>query len=700
MSHTKFVRYLALLLAAFVATRLIYFKQIWDTPVLNLLILDSEYYFNWARALASGLGNPPGAFWLSPLYSHVLAALFAATGSQTVGLAVGFNVLLSTTALALVALTAREMFGPPTALVTALLAILYAPWLYYDGMILSASLILCLNAALLYVLARLFHPRSEHSRDAAVDVVQPGRGLSPQQHILVSSAGALCGLSALARPSILIFAGLLCIVLWRSLAATRVRAILLFAGALLIVLAPALIRNWVVAGTPTLTTAAGGINFYIGNHNGASGLYDDLPWVESSDPQREAEAYRAEAERRSGDSLSLAQANRYWGGQALADIAHAPLSWIKLLAWKTYLTLNNAEFANNLSFNAVTWFSPVVSALPLRWGILFPLAAAALILLWRKRVGHYIWLYLFTYLVTGVVFFSASEYRLPLLLILVPAAASFLVQLWTLIAAKNLRLLLTACAIYIVFLVLVNYPSAFARARTRPSMDFQNLGTVAQDHRMFAEAIPLFARALAVDDSLVDARIGLADALWRVGNFDDAREQFALAGVEAPDTLQGTPLGQFLDQLQAIANKHQPDSALAFLNSTFPQSQSAPLEIVLARAALEERLKRYSEALRSYQLAAALDPQNPELIHRAGLMAAWIDDHILADSLYRAALQLYPAFAPSRIELGLLALYRGDLQTARDQIQELRRIGIPDDSLRARRDTLATQLERMDKRMR
>lgn len=691
MTDQKFFRYSLLLLAAFLATRYIYFKQIWDTPILNFLVLDSEYYFGWARALAAGHSSPPGPYWLSPLYSHVLAGLFAATGSSTIGLSLVFNGLLSAGTFTFLLLTARKLWGDVTALVTGGLCVLYAPWLYYDGMLLTASLILCLNAALLYVLARIFDQTNDGMESASTEKVP--RYFDQK---LWAIAGIITGLSALARPSIMIFALLLIAWMWRTVGVGRMRVIGIYLGAIFIAVSPVLIRNLIASGSPTLTTAAGGINFYIGNRTGASGIYDDLPWVESSDPEREAEAYRREASNRSDDSLSLAQANRYWGLRALSDIANRPLNWLILLGKKTLLTIQNAEFANNLSIRAVSWFSPIVKALPLRWGILFPLAAVTWILFWRGRVATYLWLYVATYVFTGVIFFTASEYRLPLILLMLPAAAHFFATLWSLVAAKNMRTILKACALYVVLLVIVNFPSGFALERTKPGMDFQNLGTIAQDRKLFADAIPLYARALTVDESLVDARLGLAECLWRMGSYDDARAQFALAGVAPPDSLQGAPLIKLISTVDSIKSVSGAESALAYLSTQFTNPLETPLDALLLKASLEEKLKDYSRALQSYRLAILHDRENPELLHRAGLMAAWIDRDVLSDSLYRAAIKLYPAYAPSRIELGLLSLYRGDTETAREQVGELQKIRIPDDSLRARSDTLTAMVARID----
>ena len=88
LAHKKLLRYAAVIGILFFAVRLIYLSQLLRSPLLTYLILDSDYYFRWAANLASGHGNPPGPFWLSPLYPYFLSLLFLLPGddiSQTAG---------------------------------------------------------------------------------------------------------------------------------------------------------------------------------------------------------------------------------------------------------------------------------------------------------------------------------------------------------------------------------------------------------------------------------------------------------------------------------------------------------------------------------------------------------------------------------------------------------------------------------------
>ncbi|MBU0691409.1 hypothetical protein KKH18_06290, partial [bacterium] len=152
MKDNRFYGILAAILVVFAGLRIVFLNYLFDSPILKYLVLDSDWYYRWGANLALGFGHPNGPFWIGPGYPVAIAGLFKATGSIAVTLIPIAQILLSVATVIFLALTVRKLFGDITALITAGIAALYAPWMYYDGMILSASWILFLNAVLLYLL--------------------------------------------------------------------------------------------------------------------------------------------------------------------------------------------------------------------------------------------------------------------------------------------------------------------------------------------------------------------------------------------------------------------------------------------------------------------------------------------------------------------------------------------------------------------
>ena len=71
----------AILIAA-LGVRLAYLYQAVDTPLFDVLLIDSEFYDRRARAIVAGdwLGNQP--FFMNPFYSYFLAAIYALLGAE------------------------------------------------------------------------------------------------------------------------------------------------------------------------------------------------------------------------------------------------------------------------------------------------------------------------------------------------------------------------------------------------------------------------------------------------------------------------------------------------------------------------------------------------------------------------------------------------------------------------------------------
>ncbi|MBU0509893.1 tetratricopeptide repeat protein [bacterium] len=675
-SHdTRFLRWALLLAAIFAAVRVIFLYQISGTPLLKLPILDSEFYYSWAVRLARGFGHPDGPFWLSPLYPSFLAGVFKGMNSYSTGLIAALQGIISIGTLAAMVYYTRVLFGNAVALITAGLAALYAPWLYYDGVLLSGSLILFLNAVLLLLL--ITRSGLSVERDSTADV-------SPVARDAVWVAiGLLCGLSALARPSVLIFVAIVAIWLLRRRSPGRGRQLVFFVGAIAILIAPVLIRNLRVSGSLLLTTSSGGVNFFIGNRAGATGVYDEFNFVESFDPIREAEGFRAEASNRTGRELSLDEASRYWAGQAADDVVRNPGGWLRLLLRKLWFTVQREEIATNVSFRGAAGFAPILGALPVRWGLLFPFAVAGALLGWRRRKElRLLGLYAASYLAVNLIFFSASEYRLPMILVLFPAAGCFFMEIGRSVAAQDFRRLALGCGAYLVMLIVCNAPSPFIARTVKPTTDYYNMAVGLVNQGELVDAIPLFARSLTVDPDYRPARRGLADALWALGNYDDARREYQALSEPAPDEISGSPLQQFLDQLWFYTEEDDYAGALEYLNEHFPKDSAAPPEIWVNRAMVEAGLGRYDDAIASLEKGWAMEPDSPDWPYKAGIMAIEAKDSVRADSFFTKAIERYPAYAPARLKKARLALARGDSLAARVQLDELRKIRIPEDTVR------------------
>jgi tetratricopeptide (TPR) repeat protein len=182
------------------------------------------------------------------------------------------------------------------------------------------------------------------------------------------------------------------------------------------------------------------MNFWIGNHQGASGKYATVPFLGSSkggDFQHtlvvERDRFLAEARRRTGDtSLTLAQSDGFWWQETGRSIAAAPGAWLKVQGQKCRLLVNDYEPRTNASLDFLAEVSPVLRWDPLRFGLMAILATLGATELRRSRHRRARWLLATLLIVPGltcIVFFVSGEYRHPAAPAMVVLAAFGLARL-------------------------------------------------------------------------------------------------------------------------------------------------------------------------------------------------------------------------------------------------------------------------------
>lgn len=394
-------------------TRLVYLVQIRATPLFDYLHLDPLYYVEWGRRVAGGAWLAEQPFEQSPLYPYLLGAFFSLFGDDNSSLLILRLVQLAAGVAGCVGIhqLARQWFDARGALVAGLLAACYGPFLFYEGMVMKSFLTYLLSILALWALLRF-------------------RGEARGWLLL---CGVAVGLTALVRANALLLAPALALwTLWRWRARGTRQALslagLLLAGTLLAIL-PATVHNLAGSGEWVLLTSGAGEVFYIGNHPQANGAYLPPPFVRPS-PAWEHEDFRAEASRRSGVTLSRAQASRYWFVEGLRSIRAHPGRWLRLEWRKLALFWNARELPDNYSYDLFARHAGVLRwALP--FGLVAPLGLMGMLLTWRRwRELLPLHLLLLAHLLGVLLFFNFSRFRLPVVPVLLVFAGAALVAAW------------------------------------------------------------------------------------------------------------------------------------------------------------------------------------------------------------------------------------------------------------------------------
>ena len=277
--------------------RLAYLMEIQETDFFSILVGDGHVYDAWALAIQDNwLGND--VFYQAPLYPYFLAAIYSLFGHDFLAVRV-IQMALGSAACVLLALAGRLFFSARIGLLAGFLLAIYAPAIFFEGLIQKASLDLFFMTALLFLLGK----------------VESGGGRRWPM-----LAGFVLGCLALTRENALVLLPI--IVLWllwrfRKVCNRQLSMSLFFFLGTAFVLAPVAARNNWVGGEFIVTTSQFGPNFYIGNHAGADGKYIPLLWGHGSALFERGDATKL-AEKALGKRLTPGEVSNFWTARRTA----------------------------------------------------------------------------------------------------------------------------------------------------------------------------------------------------------------------------------------------------------------------------------------------------------------------------------------------------------------------------------------------
>jgi tetratricopeptide (TPR) repeat protein len=464
-----------------------------------VLLGDAREYDLWAQRIAAGDGWGSQPFYQAPLYPYFLALLRRLFDAGPEGVR-AVQALIGATSCVLIARAGRSWFDVRTGRVAGLLFALYAPAIYFDGLLQKAALAGGLAALLLFCLGEL---RRETT---------PARALA---------TGATLGAFALTRENALVLlpvVGLWLVVGGGSQRAPRPLAALaaMLVGAALL-LVPVGLRNLSLGGGFQPTTTQLGTNFYIGNGAAANGTYVPLR------PHRGGVRYERTdatdiAEAQLGRRLDPSQVSSYWLERAAVDIRADPGGWLALLARKALMVWHAREWQDTESIEVYREHSPLLDALAwlMHFGVLAPLAVLGL---WAsRRDARRLWI---LYAAIGSVaasvalFYVVARYRHPLAPLLVLFSSVGLLHLWDTARARAWPRLLGALAITAAAAVICNWP--LPQGRDPRIVNYHNLGRELSELARFEEARSAYRRALALEPDFGLAHYGVGESFLLEG---------------------------------------------------------------------------------------------------------------------------------------------------------------------------------------
>jgi tetratricopeptide (TPR) repeat protein len=484
-------------------------------PPHHAPLLDSAFHIEWARAVAAGREYAPMAdrpYFRAPLYVWFLGGIFRLFGDGLL-LPRLIQCALGAGSVGLTYLVAIRAFDRRAAVVAGLLAATYWLLIYFDGELLSEALVVPLVLLALWLTLGL----DEAGR--------PTRA---------ACAGIAWGVSALARPNVLLFLPL--VPLW-MLWSRRPRGLrdllpaLAFGLGVLAPILPVTAYNTFAKGDFTLIASYGGVNLWLGNNPDSNGIDAWMPGSRSGWWEGYYDAITL-AESAVGRPLRASEVSRYYSARAWDFIWNHPDQSLPLLSRK-FALFWAGEWGNNEPESFVAGRYSWLTRLSLGYAVLAPLGLLGMFAARRTAARLFpLWGFFTAYMVSVVMFLVASRYRVPILPVLMVFAGAASVWLWDRLRARAWAPLAAALCFVAAF-------GAWASTRGPDRAVVE-----ANGHFLFGiseaargrhrEAAGYLSRALEIDPNRVDVLLKLAWSERELGDREAALAHYARALNLAP----------------------------------------------------------------------------------------------------------------------------------------------------------------------
>jgi Flp pilus assembly protein TadD len=684
--------------------RLLHIWQIRRAPFFTVLMGDARGYDDWARQIAAGDWVGKEVFYQAPLYPYFLGTIYAALGHSLLAVRL-CQAIVGASASVLLGLAARRLFSARVGLIAGLGLALYAPAIFFDGLIQKSVLDVFFMCLSLWILSGLIERPDRALSWLGLGLAMGGLSLTRENALVLIVVIAAWGLTRLTPDVGKVFSSLGAFVL-----------------GLAIVLLPVAVRNYAVGGGFYLTTSQLGPNLYIGNNPRADGTYMSLRYGRGA-PEYERQDATDLAERAMGRKLTPAEVSSYWTDRALGYVTSQPLAWLRLMGRKFVLLWNVTEAVDTESQETYAeWSTPLaIGAWIGNFGILMPLAVFGFWAAWPERKRVWV-LYALTaaYAASVLIFYVFARYRFPLVPLLMLFAARGLVAIPGLArdmggvrpepgATKRLKkprpdaaagrgrrqkvAVLVAVAAAAVF---ANWPvlsAATMQAVTENNLAvalqaegrldeatthyqratalspgyapaYNNLATALRAKGDVDRAVATYERALAVQPDYPDAHYNLANALMDQDRADEAVAQFTIALRSIPGSVDvENNLG-----IALVAAGKANEGIVEFEKALAADPNSIPAHRNIADALT--LVGRHDEAIAHLRRAAEISPRDASVHYDLGRTLLDLDRFSEAVSELGQAIALDPGMAEAHNDLGVALMRDAKIDDATAEFRQ------------------------------
>jgi tetratricopeptide (TPR) repeat protein len=668
LSSKFFTRERIILIAIFLFAfllRLIHILQYMDNPFFTTLLGDPSYYDNWAQKIAQGMfrgAEPDGGeltFFRGPVYSLILAAFYKIFGHDVLIPRI-FQAILGAMSCLLVALIARRLFDQKIGILAGFIAALCGSLIYFDGEILVTSLVVFLNLLVVLLIIEWVNGFEISNFDIK------------RSSIKILGIGLIMGISAVARPNILLFfAVLLLYLLFKFMkSGMRRRSVVIvlsiFVLGTSLPILPVTLWNLFVGKDFVIISYQAGVNFYIGNNPHSDGRSAIIPglgtdWDEVSIAERDI-----------GKRLKPSEVDRYWLKKGFQFILENPKSssilFIKkfLFFWNGYEIGNNQEtylFANQFPFlNSLIFRIPLPAnvSLHIPFGLLSPLGIIGIFLAWRegqrikrikriKRIDgiNILLLYLISYMFGVILFFVSDRYRLPVVPIVIIFSVYALTRIIGWFKKRETKPSTIFLLIFILLFIGLNINLTKPRNFNLANEHFK-MGVVHKVNDQPEEAIKEFEKALEIHPRFPRAHLNLGALHFFQGEQEQAVQEYHKEIEINPKEARTYNNLSVIYRIEGDYEKAKRFCLMAI--NLRPRFREPYLNL----ARIYEEMDSLLAVERTYLALLEFYPSSPEAYQGLGRIYDWLNLFDMSILAYEKALRFEPEDAEIHYNLGVV----------------------------------------------
>ncbi|MDD5343899.1 MAG: glycosyltransferase family 39 protein, partial [Smithella sp.] len=427
-----------------------------DTTIYaDFLLWDERIYHDGAEKIASGTFQSKSIYEFAPLQAYIMALIYKIFSPDVFYIRI-LNIIYGTLTCFVVYLIGKELVNKKVAILACIIACIYKPFIFYSIVPLKESLALLLFALMSYLLIKVISSEDDVQQDKNTD--------KTGNMIRIGLLGIVVGLLLNVRPNAVVLAPVIILpVLWYACKdKLSWKNISVFAAVYVIGLAvavsPFVIRNYIVAGKFALTTTQSGFNLYLGNNiQNPDPYYRPVPFASSS-PSEQGIQFTIEASKRMGKKLTSQEASDYWTKETIKQAVSSPAVFVEKIGQKMLVLVNSFEACDHYDIEFLSDFAKFFKIpFPGFW-IIFPLFILGMLTSWKSRRTKALGTVLLIYSITLVIFFTNGRYRMPMLAVMIPFAASGIFQLYSSFNKKLYNLLAKHAAVCGIFLIIAFLP--------------------------------------------------------------------------------------------------------------------------------------------------------------------------------------------------------------------------------------------------